>query len=79
MIKINNNGELKVKTPLGKLIERKPYAYQVINDHKVGVDLHYEIVNREENNYRFNVSEYNTDYLFIIDPKLEYFTFLKGK
>lgn len=78
LLKINNECELEVKTPLGNLIERKPFSYQVINGKKVAVDTYYKIVNKESNNFTFSVDTYNPKYPLIIDPELTYSTFLGG-
>ncbi|KPK91979.1 hypothetical protein AMJ80_06955, partial [bacterium SM23_31] len=78
LLKINSYNELEVKTPLGKIIEQKPYSYQIIDGNKIEVDVRYEITDREKNMYKFSVGKYNPAYILIIDPVLVYSTFIGG-
>ncbi|MFC1558801.1 SBBP repeat-containing protein, partial [candidate division KSB1 bacterium] len=78
LLTINNEGELEVKTPLGNLIEKKPYCYQIIDGNEIEVAVQYKIVDKDLNRFTFDVSEYNTDYPLIIDPELVYSSYLGG-
>ena len=77
-LSVNEKGEMVVSTPLGDVIERKPYCYQLIDGEKVEVDIGYEIVDSELNRFGFRVGEYNPDYPLIIDPELVYSTLIGG-
>ena len=75
-LSVNEKGELVVKTPVGELVEEKPYCYQKINGKEVGVAIRYEVV--EGGAYRFRVGEYDTGYDLVIDPEVVYSTYLGG-
>lgn len=78
LLKINSDNELEVKTPLGKLIDRKPYSYQTIDGNKIEVDVRYEIVNLSENIYKFSIGKYSRAHHLVIDPELVYSTSIGG-
>jgi len=77
-LSVNEKGEMVVSTPLGDVIERKPYCYQRIDGEKVEVDIGYDIVDSELNRFGFRIGEYNPDYTLIIDPELVYSTLIGG-
>ena len=77
-LSINDKGELVVSTPLGDIIERKPYCYQKIDGKEVEIEIQYKITNNNLNQFTFNVDSYYPDYSLIIDPELAYSTFLGG-
>lgn len=64
----NENGSLRIETPLTTIIESKPYAYQEINGTHVPVACHFVINNNE---VTFSLPEnYRADIPLIIDPTL---------
>lgn len=65
-------GNLHVRTSLGDVIERKPYAYQIINGREKEVKCEYVL---DGNVLRFEVKKYNDKYPLIIDPVLVFSTF----
>ncbi len=73
----NGNGELVVKTPVGELVEKKPYCYQKIDGKEVEVQVGYEVVSGGM--YRFQVGAYDGKYDLVIDPELVFSTYLGGK
>ncbi len=73
---VNVNGELVVKTPVGELVEKKPYCYQKIDGKEVEVAVRYEVV--ERGTYRFWVGGYDKGYDLVIDPEMVYSTYLGG-
>ena len=75
-LSVNDKGELVVKTPVGELVEEKPYCYQKINGKEVEIAIQYEVV--EGGTYRFRVGEYDTGYDLVIDPEVVYSTYLGG-
>lgn len=67
------NGNLVIETSVGKLIEKKPYVYQLINGGKTEVDAHYIL---SEDQIRFSFPKgYDPCYPLIIDPLLIFSTF----
>ncbi|MFC1551921.1 SBBP repeat-containing protein [Candidatus Latescibacterota bacterium] len=77
-LSVNENGEMVVSTPIGDIIERAPYCYQLIAGIKVGVDIKYMIVESEMNIFSFQVGDYDPEYSLVIDPELAYSTFIGG-
>jgi len=77
-LSVNRQGELEINTSNGKVIERKPYAYQLIDGDKAEIDAGYEIVNPDKNIYRFAVAQYNKAYPLIIDPEIIFSTYIGG-
>ncbi|MBN1271864.1 MAG: SBBP repeat-containing protein [Candidatus Aminicenantes bacterium] len=73
---VNTKGELVIETGLGTLKENKPYGYQVINGEKIEVAVDYKLENK--NTIGFTLGDYRKDIELIIDPELEYSTFLGG-
>jgi len=67
------DGELIITTTLGNIIERQPYAYQIINNKKVKVECNF---NLELNVMSFNFPNgYDSTQTLIIDPELAFSTF----
>ena len=77
-LSINANGELVVKTPLGDIIEKKPYAYQKIDGKDAEVSIAYKIIDASANSFGFEIGAFNTNTDLYIDPELVYSTFLGG-
>jgi hypothetical protein len=75
-LEVNEKGELVVKTPVGELIEEKPYCYQKIEGKEAAVEVAYEVI--EGGTYRFRVGEYDKSAELVIDPELVYSTYLGG-
>jgi len=70
-------------TPLGKVIERKPYPYQIIEGQKVEVEASYRLLSEEGDtappySFSFSIKNYNPNYTLYVDPELAYSTFLGG-
>jgi hypothetical protein len=75
--RINEGGDLIVRTELGELIHRKPVFYQVIEGRRVDIEGGYR--KRGENIYGFEVREYDRRVALIIDPVvLVYSTYFGG-
>ena len=75
--------ELEVQTPLGKLVERKPYAYQVVNGETLRVDVSYKPQPRtaaagRSHALAFSLGSYDRTSRLYIDPELVYSTYLGG-
>ena len=74
-IKIDEVGNLVIETELGRLIEKKPYSYQIINgkikEIKSSFILNGKIIS-------FLLSDYDANYQLIIDPLLVFATYSKS-
>lgn len=75
-IQVNENGDVELYTTNGVLKEGKPYCYQVVDGQKVNVMAEYIIENGDILGFR--VGEYKKDLDLVIDPELEFSTFLGG-
>ena len=65
--------ELHIKTSVGEMVEKAPFAYQVINDQRVKIPCFYKL---RGNNLTFEFpKDYNRDLPLIIDPSLVFSTF----
>jgi hypothetical protein len=75
-IRVNNAGELVIKTCLGEVTNGKLYAYQISNELKTEVPCRF--TQNEDGTISFFATNYDKDKEFIIDP-LVYSTFLGGE
>src|SRR5215208_5783037 len=75
-LKVGSGGELLVQTPLGILKDAAPVSYQRIGGERVPVESRYTL--REDGGYGFAVGAYDPRYPLVIDPELDYSTFLGG-
>lgn len=71
-ISIDNKGNLVLSTELGKIMEQKPYAYQIINGKEVKVKCQFKL---EGSNVTFDLGKYDENYLLVIDPVLIFGTY----
>ena len=78
-LSVGAGGELLVRTSLGTLKDAAPVSYQLIEGERVAVKSHYMLLNGEGvGGYGFAVGTYDPRYPLIIDPALDYSTFLGG-
>lgn len=78
-LRVNDTGELEVETENGIVKFTKPVAYQEIENKRIVVEASYFIVpDSKIVTYAFKVGEYDHTKPLIIDPSLEYSTFLGG-
>src|SRR5215208_1000263 len=75
-LKVGAGGELLVRTSLGVLKDAAPVSYQRIGGKRVPVESRYKL--EEDGGYGFAVGAYDPRYPLIIDPGLDYSTFLGG-
>ena len=71
-IKIGENGELIINTPLGNIQENKPFAYQKINNIKKEISCEFVV---EDSLVSYKIGKYNSNYDLIIDPVLVFATY----
>jgi hypothetical protein len=82
-LKVNEEGELEVKTALGDVKFSKPLAYQEINGRRIEVAVDYRVLNSElspldsELIYSFKLGDYDRTETLVIDPILQS-TYLGG-
>src|ERR671910_776749 len=76
-LKVGAEGELLIQTPLGVLKDAAPVSYQRIGGERVPVESRYSLKG-DGGGYGFWVGAYDPRYPLIIDPALDYSTFLGG-
>jgi hypothetical protein len=79
-ISIREDGALVIQTPFGELIENAPIAYQEINGQRTYVDAEYILEPNLEPNQtvRFQLGDYDRTSALIIDPTIQYSSYLGG-
>jgi hypothetical protein len=77
-LSVGAGGELLVRTSLGVLKDAAPMSYQRIGGERVAVESRYKLLKDEGGGYGFAVGAYDPRYPLIIDPALDYSTFLGG-
>src|SRR5215204_3359301 len=75
-LKVGAGGELLVRTSLGVLKDAAPVSYQRIGGERVPVESRYRLTG--DGGYGFAVGAYDPRYPLVIDPALDYSTFLGG-
>ena len=74
-LKVNDEGELETEAEHGLVRFSKPKAYQEKNGKRDNVQVAYRL---EKDTYGFKVGDYDMAYPLIIDPVLNYSTYLGG-
>jgi Beta-propeller repeat len=74
---LGNSGALRIKTALGVLRDSAPVSYQEISGVRVPVRSRYALGKRKAR-FAFAVGGYRRDHDLIIDPGIQYTTFLGG-
>ena len=75
-IRIREDGALVLQTVLGELVEDAPVVYQDIEGDRVYIDAAYNLLG--DGRVGFQLGDYDPDYTLVIDPILEYSTYLGG-
>jgi PKD repeat protein len=75
-ITIQEDGTLDLETPRGVLHEAAPVSYQELGGEKVLVSCQYTLLG--DRRVRVTVGDYDPAYPLVIDPVLDYSTFLGG-
>ncbi|MFZ4784261.1 MAG: gliding motility-associated C-terminal domain-containing protein [Flavobacteriales bacterium] len=67
------DGEIHLKTAVGEVIEKKPFAYQIIGAQLVEIPIAYVL---ENNQLRFAIGTYNKAVDLVIDPEIAFSTYI---
>ncbi len=81
-IKRTKAGDLEVILADGSLLQQKPYIYQEIDGKRVEIEGSYRIISdgsKGPASYGFIVSSYDRDKALVIDPVINYSTYLGGR
>lgn len=73
---IEPGGDLVLRTPVGEIVHRRPRAFQVLGRVRREVEVRY--VGRGQGRVGFSISEWDRRSPLVIDPVLEYSTYLGG-
>jgi len=69
---LDKQGRLHITTPIGEIIENKPFVYQEINGQKKQINCNFSI---QENIVTFDLGSYDKTKKLIIDPVLIFATY----
>lgn len=75
-LRLARDGALHVGTPLGAIRDSPPLSYQLVDGRRVAVPSRYALAGTHA--YGFTTSAYDPARTLVIDPGLEYSTFLGG-
>ncbi len=78
-ISLGSDGSLLIKTTAGTIRDRAPVSFQEIGGRELAIESRYQLETATRSTYGFKVGEgYRADQELIIDPGIEYSTFLGG-
>ena len=75
-ILVNEVGALVVSTEWGELVENQPIVYQYLADSRIEIPASYRLI--ADNEFTFDVGEYDRSRALIIDPLISFSTYLGG-
>src|SRR3990172_7101754 len=75
-MQIAGDGTLRIRTAFGEMKESPPHIYQEIAGKRVEVTGRFRLTGKSM--YTFEVGPHNPQYALVIDPTLEYATYLGG-
>lgn len=74
-LSVDDNGNLLIRTASGTITDERPYTYQEIGGKQSAIETRFRLVGRT---YGFVVGAYDRQLPLVIDPGLEFSTFLGG-
>ena len=75
-LEITKDGGLLITTENGRLLQPTPAVYQDINDHRIPIAGRFTL--RGDNIVGFELADYDADKILVIDPTLDYSSYLGG-
>ncbi len=76
-LKIDSKGLLHINTPLGELVDKVPYIYQIIDGQQVQIPGRYRLI--DDNSYTFEIRDrVKPTVELVIDPHLSWASYLGG-
>ena len=76
-VSVNDSGQLVIETTWGEVIERCPVIYQIDCDSRISLAGQYKSINEKSIGFKL-CEEYNSALALVIDPVLDYSTYLGG-
>ena len=77
-LSLDSDGDLAIDTPLGVLNDARPVSYQASEGARVPVDSRYAVHAADEGGYGFAVEDYDRSRPLVIDPAIDFSTFVGG-
>ncbi|MFO7867839.1 MAG: SBBP repeat-containing protein, partial [Bacteroidales bacterium] len=71
-MEVSDDGNLVIYTSVNKVIEHKPYAFQIINGDTIDVECNYKI---DDFTVSFDIEKYDKKEILYIDPELIFSTY----
>ena len=75
-VRVDDQGDLALRTVVGELQQRRPVVYQELAEARRPVNGRFDL--GPDGQVGFSVGPYDTDLPLVIDPKVEYSTYLGG-
>jgi len=75
-IAVDANGDLRISLPGGAVVQRKPVMYQDVGGARVPVEGGYVVTG--DDRVAFKIGRYDRSYPLVIDPVLQYSSYLGG-
>ncbi len=75
-LSVNQQGDLLIHTPAGRVLQKKPLIYQTRNNKKEFITGSYALL--DKHTIGFDLGRYDPDLPLIIDPVLDYTTYVGG-
>ena len=75
-LSVNQQGDLLIHTPAGRVLQKKPLVYQTRNNQKEFITGSYLLLDKQT--IGFDLGRYDPDLPLIIDPVLDYTTYVGG-
>jgi hypothetical protein len=76
--RLDREGNLLIRTPVGRLTDTRPVSYQSIGGRRVPVESRFALDRKEGGAYGFGVGTYDRLIPLVIDPGLVFSTYLGG-
>jgi len=77
-LSLASDGDLRIHTPLGVLSDASPVSHQAVEGDRVPVTSHYAIRGADDGGYGFAVEDYDHTRPLVIDPAIDFSTFVGG-
>ena len=77
-LSLGSDGGLEIDTPLGVLNDARPVSYQTGDGARVPVDSQYAVHGADDGGYGFAVDGYDRSRPLVIDPAIDFSTFVGG-
>ena len=77
-LSLDSDGDLVIDTPLGVLNDARPVSYQASDGERMSVGSRYALQGADDGGYGFTVDDYDRSRPLVIDPAIDFSTFVGG-